>query len=209
MLQRLPVANPTPTTREHILTEAMHCFSDAGYDGTSLNDIAQRVGIRKPSLLHHFSSKDALYEEVFERALADWLQRLEISTGSALSGWDKIEQVLASSFQFFADNAEFVRILRREALDGGAHLGIDLAGVMRPMFDSAVRFFEREMDAGRFHRHDARQLLLTGYGALLSYFSDVPFLDGLIDLDPLSREALDARLDHIRSFFRSSLLVDG
>ena len=194
------------STRDAILVEARRCFAEQGFDGTSLNDIAAGVGIRKPSLLHHFASKEAIYREVFETSLSDWVNRVEEAVAeSEAEGWSKLEHVVSAVFEFFRRNHDFVRIMRREALDGQGHLGVDLGTVLKPFNDRAVAFFETEMGEGRFRKHDAQQVLITGTSAILGYFSDVPFWQGVLGRDPLDEDLLEARMDHLRDFFRAAL----
>ena len=46
------------STRERILNVALDLFTEKGYDGASLREIAERLGVTKAAIYYHFASKD-------------------------------------------------------------------------------------------------------------------------------------------------------
>lgn len=47
-----------PSTRDRILDAALDLFTEKGFDGTSLREIAEQLGVTKAALYYHFASKD-------------------------------------------------------------------------------------------------------------------------------------------------------
>ncbi|MBU5481453.1 TetR/AcrR family transcriptional regulator [Blautia sp. MSJ-19] len=54
-------------TKEKILEEALKLFAQSGYMGTSMNEIASRLGVTKAALYKHYSSKQEILDSIVER----------------------------------------------------------------------------------------------------------------------------------------------
>jgi AcrR family transcriptional regulator len=195
-------------TKQLILKVAIKQFADHGFAATSLNDIAEAVGIKKPSILHHFSSKEALYRAVLLEEFSDWVILMTNAIGNNLNGWDQVEKILRAAFTFFEQHPDFVRIARREALDPESLFSTELGASLKPLVDQGAEFLQHEMDAGRLKQYDPRQLLITGYGATLSYLSDASLVRAVLDADPVSKDALEARREHVISVFKAAVAPD-
>jgi AcrR family transcriptional regulator len=102
--------------RAKILTEATRLFAQKGCDATSLQEISDAVGVRKPSLLYHFPSKEALHESVMESVLARWNEALPRLLHAAARE-DRFDAILDECISFFAADPDRARLLLREALD--------------------------------------------------------------------------------------------
>lgn len=64
-------------TRRLILKNAGHLFASRGYENTSMQNIAERVGIQKASLYYFFKSKEEIFEAVMENLWSGMAQGLE------------------------------------------------------------------------------------------------------------------------------------
>lgn len=57
-------------TADRILEVATECFAKNGFEGTNLREIADKVGIREPSIYRHYKNKEDLYRQVLSQGLA-------------------------------------------------------------------------------------------------------------------------------------------
>jgi len=83
-------------TSRRILNVAEALFARHGYEGTSLRQIADGVGIKEPGLYNHFAGKQALYEAVLYRALNPMAEALtrHVSTASNLHDYTELPAVM-------------------------------------------------------------------------------------------------------------------
>ncbi len=62
-------------TKHRILDEALTLFSEKGYANVYVNDIAERVGIKAPSLYKHYKNKQAIFDAIIEEMNERFLQQ--------------------------------------------------------------------------------------------------------------------------------------
>ena len=100
-----------------ILESATELFAERGYEGTSVQAIADAVGIRKASLLYHYPSKETLHRRVLEELLSRWNDSLPALMLAATTSRDRFEAVIRAGVDFFAADSNRARLLVREMLD--------------------------------------------------------------------------------------------
>jgi len=98
---------------ESLLCIAVEVFNERGYDGTSMEDLARRLGITKSAIYHHVSSKQELLRRAVDRAL-DGLDVIAEETSSKVEpAIARLEHLVRGSVQVLVDRLPYVTLLLR------------------------------------------------------------------------------------------------
>lgn len=103
--------------RARILEQAVRLFGEKGFDGTSIQAIADAVGIRKPSLLYHFASKETLRDAVLLEFLGHWKSRLPGLLAATPVDGDRFSSIVRTLIDFFMQDENRARMCIRELVD--------------------------------------------------------------------------------------------
>ena len=123
-------------TAQRILDAAEDLFAEKGYSATSLGDVADRVGIRSPSLYNHFRNKEALYSAVLDRLLDAFGAPLAELRENPITA-EGIYQWLETIVRMHHERPNLARLLQHAALSGGPQTNELIERLFSPMFDPA------------------------------------------------------------------------
>ncbi len=137
--------------RSETLVAATRLFAARGFEGTTLQDIADAVGVTKPAVLHYFPSKERMREAVLDGILEHWNRTLPRLLVAASASRDRFNSVFGELVRFFSADPDRARLLLREALDRPAELRKLLRGSMRPWLAAVAQYVRAGRDGGRHH----------------------------------------------------------
>jgi len=194
-----------PTTGDRILDAALASFGSRGYEASSLDALAEALGMRKQSILYWFPSKEALLEALIDRSATELAAALEQSLDRAGGGWDRVEAVVRSVFRLAARRPELLGLVR-EVGRLGPPAATRLTAALDPLVGRAQAFLLAEMDAGHMRRHEPRLLLLAIYSTVVGMITEVEVLRALGE-EPTARSLVRRRQEILR-LLRSALMVE-
>ncbi|WP_313863961.1 TetR/AcrR family transcriptional regulator [Mycobacterium sp.] len=124
-------------TRESILDSALECFTEDGYDRTTVARIREHSGVSNGALFHHFSSKEAiagaLYIEAM-RSVQDGFWNVIRQSPATLR--EAVAGVIRQQLSWIEDNPDRARFLYgRGQLDWTTDAGGQLKGLNRDLAD--------------------------------------------------------------------------
>ncbi|SHU98213.1 TetR family transcriptional regulator [Mycobacteroides abscessus subsp. abscessus] len=110
-------------SRERLIAVATELFGAQGYHQTGTEEIVRRSGVTRGSLYHHFADKEALFEEVFDRADQEVSTRVRAAATAAAERGEDAWSVFLAGWDAVLDTAVDAPLQRIRVVDAPAVLG--------------------------------------------------------------------------------------
>ncbi len=166
-------------TPERLLRSAEQEFARSGLRGSRLEDIARRAGIRRPSLLYHYPTKEALYARVVRRAFARLGRTLLEAMTEEADFARSVERTAAAFERALTADPSLASLILRELLDGHGPGRAILLEEMVPLLDQ-VELFVRQHGRRRIRPGlPIRAAILQGASDILLRAASGPLRDPL------------------------------
>lgn len=168
-------------TKERILEEALKLFSQNGYMGTSMNDIAAKLGVTKAALYKHYAGKQEILDSIIEKMNQMDMERAkkyempegnmeEVIAGYKETAFDKIRQF--TKVQFLHWTKEEIPCCFRKMLTLEQYRDSQMAKLYQNyLAEGPVTYIEAIFAGLTNNSKDATQLALDFYGPIFLLYS--------------------------------------
>ncbi len=154
--------------RKEIREAATRQFAEAGYHGTTIQQIADEVGISKQLLLYHYASKEALRSAVMHGLLEAWNELMPRLLDAVATPGERSPEVLNDLLDYLDETSELGRLAMMELMVGKAALGGEgLSEAVRPWLRVAADFIRRRQADGVFRADADPEAAVVQIGTLL------------------------------------------
>ncbi|MDX8352899.1 TetR family transcriptional regulator C-terminal domain-containing protein [Cognatiyoonia sp. IB215182] len=156
--------------RTAILDAGLDVFSQYGFRGSTLDQIAAAAGLSKPNLLYYFPSKEAIHTALLERLLDTWLDPLRALN----SAGDPVEEIVSYAQRKLTMSREFPResrLFANEILQGAPRIGAMLGSDLKQLVDEKAGIIRAWSDTGKIARVDPHHLIFSIW-ALTQHYAD-------------------------------------
>ena len=191
-------------TQEKILSAAFKAFAKSGYDGASVNKIAERAGVPQPLVVYHFPSKDALWVASVEGVLDQFMKRLlpELEAKNNLDPATRLSLIFREFVRYSATVPALLEIM----IDANKRHGTNLTKVvenrLRPVYERLHKLIEAAQETGSIPAGDPGLIYYSLIAVAATPFSLNREFRQLTGRDLLTPEMVEAQADLlVRLFF--------
>ncbi|KMW58379.1 Transcriptional regulator RutR of pyrimidine catabolism (TetR family) [Candidatus Rhodobacter oscarellae] len=190
--------------RATILEAALEVFSNQGFRGATLDQIATAAGMSKPNMLYYFRSKEAMHIALLERLLDTWLDPLRTLDAAG----DPVEEILGyvrRKLDMARAYPRESRLFANEIVQGAPRILTEIKGPLKALVDDKAALIAGWSAQGRIAALDAHHLIFSIWATTQHYADFDVQVRGI--LAPKGDAHFDDAAEFLAGFYRRALTV--
>ncbi|MBS3651726.1 TetR family transcriptional regulator [Pseudaminobacter sp. 19-2017] len=206
--RRQPKPRDSAATRAALLSTAISEFAEKGFAGARVDEIANRAGVNKQLLYHHFGNKDDLYRVALETVYSEIREKEKALHLGDLAPMEAMRTLVGYSFDYLVEHPEFIRLLNDENAQGAPHAAKseELTEMHWPLLELLTQTLKRGAAEGLFRDDmDPINVYISIAGLSYFYFSNNPTLSAVFGKKLNSPQAIAKRRKHVIEFALAAL----
>lgn len=154
--------------RRRIMDAALDVFSQHGYRGATLDQIAITAGLSKPNILYYFAGKEEIHVTLLSQLMETWLDPLIEMDADG----DPLGEILAyvqRKLDMSRDLPRESRLFANEILQGAPRMGAHLQSDLKPLFDEKCAVIQGWMNRGQLAQVNVHHLIFSIWSTTQHY----------------------------------------
>ncbi|MBC2774098.1 TetR family transcriptional regulator C-terminal domain-containing protein [Rhizobium sp. AQ_MP] len=153
---------------EQILEAALEVFSQRGFHGSTIDQIAEVAGMSKPNLLYYFRTKEAMHQALIDRVLENWLEPLQAFDAEG-DPQQEICSYIRRKLEMARDFPRESRLFANEILQGAPHIAGVLEGPLKDLVDEKAEVIRAWIASGKIRTCDPYHMIFSIWSTTQHY----------------------------------------